>query len=85
MKHEAKLRKVGGSVMLAIPPALLDELELSIGTDVALTAESGGILVQPSSRKRYSLKQLLLEARAVRQRGRDRSWVVGKPKGRELI
>jgi antitoxin ChpS len=32
--HTTNLRKVGGSVMLAVPPALLDVLQLQIGADI---------------------------------------------------
>ncbi|SEJ02047.1 antitoxin ChpS, partial [Nitrosomonas eutropha] len=30
--HTTNLRKVGGSIMLAVPPALLDVLHLSAGS-----------------------------------------------------
>ena len=37
--HTTNLRKVGGSVMLAVPPAILDQLHLKAGATVGLTAK----------------------------------------------
>ena len=34
--HTTSLRKVGGSVMLAVPPAFLDQLHLQAGATVGL-------------------------------------------------
>jgi antitoxin ChpS len=43
------LRKVGGSVMLAIPPALLEVLHLQPGAKVGIAVESGRLVVDRSS------------------------------------
>ena len=43
-----KLRKVGGSVMLPIPPEMLDEMSLRIGQEVLLSSEGGTIQIEPS-------------------------------------
>jgi antitoxin component of MazEF toxin-antitoxin module len=48
MQLRRTLRKVGGSVMLPIPPELLEEMGLGVGQDVVLTSEGGGIKVEPS-------------------------------------
>ena len=34
--HTTNLRKVGGSIMLAVPPAFLDQLHLQAGATVGL-------------------------------------------------
>ena len=65
MKHQAKLRKVGGSVMLTIPPAVLDELDLAADARVGVAVKRGRLIVEPVARPRYSLDELLSEARAV--------------------
>jgi antitoxin ChpS len=57
--HTTNLRKVGGSVMLAVPPALLDILKLQPGAKVGITVERGRMVVEPRLRRRYSLKELL--------------------------
>jgi hypothetical protein len=43
--HITKLRKVGGSVMMAVPPALLDILHLQPGAKVGFAVENGRLVV----------------------------------------
>lgn len=57
--HTAKLRKVGGSVMVAIPPALLQELSLLPHAEVGVAMENGRIVIDPRPGKRYTLAELL--------------------------
>ena len=45
-----KLSKVGGSVMLPVPPEMLEELALQAGSEVKLTSEGGRIRVEPAAR-----------------------------------
>ena len=59
--HTTNLRKVGGSVMLAVPPALLDILNLQAGAKVGIGVEGGRIVVEPQRRRRYSLEELLAQ------------------------
>ena len=82
----SNLRKVGGSVMLAVPPALLERLDLKPGAKVGLTVQSGRLVVQPMRRPRYTLKELLAESRPQRKRtGQERQWLNSGAAGRELI
>ena len=53
------LRRVGGSVMLAVPPAILDMLHLKVGSTVAMNVEQGRLVIEPQPRPRYSLDELL--------------------------
>ena len=84
--HTTNLRKVGGSIMLAVPPALLDILQLRPGAKVGLAVRSGRLVVEPQQRPRYTLDQLLaqcnLKARRIRE---EREWLDDKPTGGELI
>ncbi|OFV97286.1 MAG: antitoxin [Acidobacteria bacterium RIFCSPLOWO2_12_FULL_54_10] len=84
--HTTNLRKVGGSVMLAVPPALLDILRLRPGTKVGLAVERGRLVVEPRKRPRYTLDELLAQCdpKAARTRA-ERDWLVDKPVGGELI
>src|ERR1700689_898810 len=50
--HTTNLRKVGGSVMLAVPRALLEILHLQPGAKVGIAVESGRLLVEPQQRPR---------------------------------
>jgi len=89
--HTTNLRKVGGSVMLAVPPALLDILRLQPGATVGIAVESGRLVVEPQHRRRYTLKELLAQCdpKEPRTRGRTRKeeqeWLDSKPVGGELI
>ena len=84
--HTTHLRKVGGSVMLAVPPALLDVLRLRPGGKVGIAVESGRLVVEPQQRPRYTLEELLARCNTKARRSReDREWLAGKAAGAELI
>ena len=84
--HTTNLRKVGGSVMLAVPPALLDVLQLRPGAKVGITVQSGRLVVEPQRRPRYSLDELLAQCNPKARRSKsERNWVSGKPAGGELV
>jgi antitoxin ChpS len=84
--HTTSLRKVGGSIMLAVPPVLLDILHLQPGAKVGIAIESGRLVVEPQQRRRYTLDELLAQCNPKARRGKeDREWLDSKPVGRELI
>jgi len=84
--HTTSLRKVGGSVMLAVPPALLDILGLRPGVKVGMAVESGRLVVEPRQRPRYTLDELLArcDPKAARSQ-EDREWLDNKPAGAEIL
>jgi antitoxin ChpS len=84
--HTTNLRKVGGSVMLAVPPALLDILHLQPGARVGIAIESGRLVVEPRLRRRYTLDQLLAQCNPKAPRAKsEQEWLASKPMGRELV
>jgi len=84
--HITNLRRVGGSVMLAAPPALLDLLLLNAGAKVGLAVEGGRLIVEPRARTRYTLDELLAQCDASAEPGpEDREWLDAKPVGGELL
>ena len=84
--HTTNLRKVGGSVMLAVPPALLDALHLGAGAKVGLIVENGRLVVEPHVRKRYTLAELLAQSDySEPPTPEEREWVDAPPAGRELL
>jgi antitoxin ChpS len=84
--HITNLRKVGGSVMLAVPPALLDILQLQPGAKVGLAVQSGRLVVEPQRRRRYTLDQLLAQCNPkARSTKPDQEWLDVEPAGGELI
>jgi len=72
--------------MLAVPPALLDTLQLQAGTQVGIAVERGRLIVEPQKRPRYTLEELLArcDPKAPRTR-QERDWLEDKPVGSELI
>ena len=84
--HTTKLRRVGGSIMLAVPPPVLDLLQLRTGDEVGLDIERGRLIVAPRPRPRYTLEELLARCHPGSRRGRkDREWLEAPPVGRELL
>ncbi len=51
METRRKLNKVGGSVMLPIPPEMLEELALEAGSEVKVVSGNGQIQVEPAVRR----------------------------------
>ena len=84
--HTTNLRRVGGSVMLAVPPALLDLLKLGVGARVDIGIEHGRLIVAPRTRPSYSLDELLAQCdeNAPADDG-GRVWLEAKPVGNELL
>ena len=86
MPHAVRLRKVGGSVMLAIPKPMLDALDLAPDASVGLSIKGGRLVVDPKKHRRYSLDELLALCNPSARRSRaDREWLASGPAGRELI
>ena len=84
--HTTNLRKVGGSVMLAVPPALLDILRLQPGAKVGIAIESGRLVVEPQQRRRYTLDELLARCNPRARRSKEeKEWIDSKRVGGELI
>lgn len=84
--HTTNLRKVGGSIMLAVPPAILEILHLHAGATVGLAVDHGRLVVEPTLRPRYSLDELLAQCDASAEvSAEDRVWLDSKPVGRELL
>ncbi|UTO28629.1 AbrB/MazE/SpoVT family DNA-binding domain-containing protein [Bartonella harrusi] len=84
--HTTKLRKVGGSVMLSIPPALLDVLHLTENTEVGLAIDNGRLVVEPSVQPRYTMAELLAASDYSQpQSPEDREWVDASAVGGEII
>ena len=84
--HTTNLRKVGGSVMLAVPPAFLDQLQLRVGATVSVSVADGRLVIDPKPRPRYTLAALLAASDYSQpQPAEEREWVDAPAVGRELI
>ncbi|MHB8254254.1 MAG: AbrB/MazE/SpoVT family DNA-binding domain-containing protein [Acidiferrobacter sp.] len=84
--HTTTLRKVGGSVMLVVPPAFLDQLHLQAGATVGLAVDHGCLVVNPSPRSRYILAELLVASDYSQpQPAEEREWVDAPAVGGEPL
>jgi antitoxin ChpS len=84
--HTTNLRKVGGSIMLAVPPALLDLLNLKAGTSVGIDVEGGRLIVKPTLGRRYTLDELLAASDySVGPSQDDLDWIDGPAIGKEIL
>ena len=80
------LRRVGGSVMLTVPPSYLDLLHLQPGVMVEMTVEGGRLMVDPKPRPRYTLAELLAASDYSQpQPPEEREWIDAPAAGKELI
>lgn len=83
--YTTNLRRVGGSVMLAIPPAILDLLHLQAGEEVGMEIEGGRLLIESRNKPHYSLEELLRQCDASAPLSKeDREWVDAGPVGLEI-
>ena len=84
--HTTNLRKVGGSVMLAVPPVLLELLNLQAGATVGVAVENGRLVVEPEPRPRYTMAELLSASDySLPQPPEEREWVDAPALGREPL
>lgn len=80
-----RLKKVGGSVMLAVPPAVLKTLALSTDSEVGMTIDNGCLIIEPQKRPHYSLDDLLAQCEPTAEMSdEDRKWVDAPAMGKEI-
>ncbi len=80
-----QLRKVGGAVMLVVPPAFLDRLHLQAGATVGLTVVRGCLVARQKSRPHYTMAGLLAASDYSQPRSsEDSKWVDAPAVGGEL-
>ena len=84
--YKTNLRKVGGSIMLAVPPALLEILHLQAGAAVGVAVQGGRLIVEPQRRPRYTLEELLAQCDpSAKMSIEEREWLDAEPVGDEII
>ncbi len=84
--HVTNLRKVGGSVMLTVPPAVLEELHLKVGAEVELKVSENTLVVKPRKRKKYTMKELLDQCDfSLPISEEEQEWLDLRPVGGELL
>lgn len=84
--HLTNLRKVGGSIMLAVPGALLDVLKLKAGAAVGIAVEGGRLIVEASPTPKYTLAELLAKCDySELADSEDREWLDAAAVGKEIL
>jgi antitoxin ChpS len=83
--HTTSLRKVGGSVMLSVPPAILDLLHLEVGATVGLEVDGDRLVISTRMKPHYTLDELLAQCDGQAPLSEeDREWIDLPSVGREL-
>lgn len=83
--HVTNLRKVGGSVMLAVPPALLELLHLEVGAAVGVSVEGEQLVIKPNPKPRYTLDALLAASDySTPLLDEEREWIDAPLVGKEI-
>ena len=83
---QTNLRKVGGSVMMALPPVFLEELKIGSGSLVDVVLSEGQLVIKPITKPKYSLADLLAQCDPnAKISEEDREWLNGGPAGNEIL
>lgn len=79
------LRKIGGSVVVAIPAPYLSALNVRAGETVEMTLEDERLVLQ-RAKPRYTLEELLAQTPDdISEEMRAMEWLENEPQGREVL
>lgn len=81
------LRKLGGSVVMAVPKKILSLVDLKAGSQVRICVKNGCVVMEPWAKPHYTLAELLAKSprNALKPSRKDRQWRGGGPVGKEAI
>ena len=83
---QTNLRKVGGSVMMALSPAFLKELGIASGSLVDVALLEGRLVVKPVTKPKYQLADLLAQCDAkAKMPKEDKQWLELAPIGNKIL
>lgn len=81
-----KLRALGGSTVVAIPPAMLSQLGLAASSEVSIAVDGGRLIIEPHRRPKYTLAELLAQCDPDAARDPElQEWLDAPPVGREKL
>ena len=79
-------RNVGGSVMMAVPKAVLDGFGIAANSKADLLIEPDGIKIRPRKRPKYTLEELLAQCDpSIPPHDDEILWDRMEPVGREIV
>jgi antitoxin ChpS len=83
---KASLSEIEGAVMLAVPEAMLQMLDLKAGSVVALNVDGGRLVVDPQRRPKYKLQELLDQCDfSLPMSEEEREWLDAPRVGEEVL
>ncbi|CAM3737730.1 AbrB/MazE/SpoVT family DNA-binding domain-containing protein [Polynucleobacter arcticus] len=83
---QTSLRKVGGSIMMAVSPAFLEELKIHSGSMVDVALLEGHLVVKPITKPKYKLTDLLAKCDTkAKMPKEDKQWLELAPVGNEIL
>lgn len=86
MAHMTYFRKVGGSIMLRVPAAVLDQAGITVDQAASVRVDAGRLIVEPSRVPEYSLEDLLAQCDlSAPPPEEDRAWDQAAAVGEELL
>ncbi|HEY0796367.1 MAG TPA: AbrB/MazE/SpoVT family DNA-binding domain-containing protein [Acidisarcina sp.] len=78
------LRKVGGSVMLTLPPTVLTMLDIGAGSIVSMEFDGDSITILPLRKQRYAIEKFLKRCSVADEiPAQSRAWLGMNSVGRE--
>ena len=84
--YTTNLRKVEDSVMLTIPPGILDAVGLSADTKVNILVDGDRLVVEQRGRPSYTLEELLSQCDPHSDFSpEERGWLTSASVGKELL
>ena len=85
--HTTTFRKVGGSMMMTVPPILIEELKANPGDSMLIDVIAGKLVAEPARkprRSKYTVAQLAANTDFTRT-AEDEAWYNDAPMGNELV
>ena len=71
--------------MMAIPKSLLEGLGFSVNTKVGLSVEQGRLIIEPHTKPKYTLAELMAQCDPTAPESADETaWQTMEPIGREV-
>jgi len=80
------LRKLGGSVVMAVPVQILTMLHIGAGSQVNVTVVDGKLVIEPRAKPHFTLAELLAQCsdENMALTDDDREWLDTRPVGKEM-
>lgn len=81
------LRKLGGSVVMALPSQILSMMHIGAGSQVGVNVVDGKLVIEPRAKPHFTLAELLAQCSKenMAPTDEDREWLDSHPVGKEML